>query len=333
MDRSTGSGENRRVLNALFILRKAIHDFDALVKLLIQTSGAALRQLELGPVTEWLNVELPKTQTRRVDLLGRMAGGRLLQIELQSTNDRLMPFRMAEYALAILRKYGEYPVQLVIYVGNPRLRMKPEFRAEGMLCWYRQVDIRDLDSAALLRSKRIADNILAVLAGLDDTAGGIRMILRNIMKLRKPLREPVLQQLLLTCGLRDLEQAARKELRAMPTNIDGGRILMKYDFIREAFDKLVAEEVDKRVEARVRKQVAERVKQQAAERMEQVAKQVAEQVQEREKRVVQLLLEKRFGKLPVSVTRRLAKLSSAQTEKLALAMMDAKSLKDLFPVR
>jgi len=301
-------------VRALIFLQKSPHDFDALVKTLIQSSGVALRQLNLEPVVEWLNVELPKTQNQRVDLLGRMVDGRLLHIELQSTNDSRMPPRMAEYGLAILRKYGAFPVQVVIYVGNGPLRMKPEFRAEGMICWYRQVDIRDLDAAALLKSNRIADNILAVLAGLNDTAGGIRVILHNIAKRKGPRRKAALERLLLTCGLRDVEHIARKEVRAMPTNIDAGRILWKYDFIREAFHE--------KLRQKVREQVKERVKEQ-----------VKEKVKEQETRLLRLQLEKRFGKLPASVSRRLAKLTSKQTEKLAVAMMDATSLRELFGTR
>jgi hypothetical protein len=170
-------------------LSDATHLSDALVKLLIQGSGGPLRQLQLGPVVEWLNSDLPRTQSRQVDLLGRMSDEHLLHIELQSTNLRSMPFRMAEYALVITRRHGQYPVQLLIYVGNPPLRMTPEFRKEGMVCWYRQVDIRSLDAAALLASHRIEDNILAVLAGLNDSVEGIRSVLRRITKLRQPLRE------------------------------------------------------------------------------------------------------------------------------------------------
>jgi len=41
-------------------------------------------------------------------------------------------------------------------------------------------------------------------------------------------------------------------------------------------------------------------------------------------------LEKRFGRLPSSIAKRLAKLSDAQAQELALSIIDAKSLKELF---
>ena len=48
------------------------------------------------------------------------------------------------------------------------------------------------------------------------------------------------------------------------------------------------------------------------------------------KKVVQLQLEKRFGRLPAPIAKRLAKLSDGQAQELALAIIDAKSLKELF---
>ena len=46
--------------------------------------------------------------------------------------------------------------------------------------------------------------------------------------------------------------------------------------------------------------------------------------------LVLLQLKKRFGRLPASVTKRVNTLSDTQAKKLALAILDAKSLKDLF---
>ena len=279
---------------------------DALIKLLIQGSGVPLRQLGFGPVKQWLNVELPRTQSRRVDLLGKLSDGRLLHIELQSTNDRTMPFRMAEYALAIMRRYGGYPVQLLIYVGIPKLRMTPEFRTDGMLCWYWQVDIRSLDAVALMESGRIEDNILAVFAGLKDSAEGIRRILMRIAKLRKPLREPAPQQLLLTCGLRGLGEVYERESKKMPIVMD----LSKDPLFARYFER-------------------ER-RQGRKEGMALVRRKEREGRTEAFREVVRQLLEKRFGRLPPRLARRVGKLSDAEAKKLALAIIDARSLKELF---
>jgi predicted transposase YdaD len=233
-------------------------------------------------VIEWLNVDLPRTRNRRVDLLGRMASGRLLHIELQSTNDRRMPFRMAEYALAIMRRYGEYPEQLLIFVGNAKLRMTPEFRTPGMVCRYRQVDVRSLDAAALLASDRVEDNVLAVLAGLDDSVEGIRTVLRRIAKLRQPQREEVLQHLLVTCGVRGLAEVCEQELKTMPITIDLSHDPLFARYIERGLVKGEREGLKKGV-----------------------------------RHVIRLQLEKRFGRLPAAIEKRLARLSEAKAQELA----------------
>jgi len=185
--------------------------------------------------------------------------------------------------------------QLLIYVGNAKLRMKPEYRTEGMLCRYRQADVRSLDATALLASERIEDNILAVLAGLKDSAGGIRSVLRRIAKLRQPMREEALQHLLVTCGVRGLEEVCKKELKTMPVTLDLSRNPFFARFIERG-----------------------RVKGERQGRKRGV------------KQVVRLLLRKRFGRLPATITKRLDKLSEAKAQELALAIIDAKSLEELF---
>jgi hypothetical protein len=49
-------------------------------------------------------------------MLGLSAGDprQLIHIELQSSNDKTLPFRMAEYSLAIHRKYAQFPKQYVL---------------------------------------------------------------------------------------------------------------------------------------------------------------------------------------------------------------------------
>src|SRR5207302_5022616 len=47
---------------------------------------------------------------------------------LQSGNDNTMPLRMAEYCLGMLRLFGKFPRQIVLYVGEAPLRMESELR-------------------------------------------------------------------------------------------------------------------------------------------------------------------------------------------------------------
>ena len=51
----------------------------------------------------------------------------LCHMELQSGNDAEMPLRMAEYALGVYRRFGQFPRQIVLYMGEPVLLMRPGF--------------------------------------------------------------------------------------------------------------------------------------------------------------------------------------------------------------
>jgi hypothetical protein len=54
-----------------------MQDYDVTLKLLLQNSArVTMQELAGGPIEKWLDVELPKIQNPRVDLLGETAGGR-----------------------------------------------------------------------------------------------------------------------------------------------------------------------------------------------------------------------------------------------------------------
>ena len=131
-----------------------MHEYDITLKSLLQRQlqSGVLSSLTGLTVREWISSELPEVQTRRVDLLGRTPDERLVHVELQSHNDLLMALRMAEYALAIYRRYGQFPTQLVLYVGQRPMRMKDTIG--GPDCSFRcgMTDIRDLESGPLLAS-------------------------------------------------------------------------------------------------------------------------------------------------------------------------------------
>ena len=138
----------------------AMHEYDITLKLLLRGSAAmAFQALTGGPVERWLDIELPKMQNPRMDLLGEFADGTLLHMELQSGNDAEMPLRMAEYALGVYRRFGQFPRQIVLYVGEPVLRMQPALKGARFSFSYELRDLRDLDGDWLLRSEEVGDNV------------------------------------------------------------------------------------------------------------------------------------------------------------------------------
>jgi predicted transposase YdaD len=280
-------------------LRNQPRNLDALLKVLLQQSSPEVyRQLQIDPVCEWLNVDLPRVENRRVDLLGRTASGRLIHIEFQSANDPHMPLRMAEYGLSILRKYGEFPEQLVIYIGNDPLRMDREFRTEGLHCCYHLVDVRDLQSAQLLASKQIMDNLFAVLTKPENSLATLHEVAHRIRERKLGQHDSVIELFLVTCGLRGLLPAAEKELLTMSITMDFD--LTQYKFIGD---------------------IARKSKEEGRE----------QGLEQGRRATLTKQLQKRFGRLPASVTRRLAAMPAAEVDQLALDILDARSLKDLFP--
>jgi hypothetical protein len=216
-----------------------MQDYDVALKTLITSSAdAILRQLGIaGHVQKWLNVELPKVQNRRVDLLGELGPGRLLHLEFQSSNFSQMPLRMLEYGVGIWGVKGAFPQQVVLFVGNDALRMPNRFQSAGIDYRYELIDIRDLDGEVLLESSGVSDNILALLTGVRDKVTTIRRIMERIARLEPQEREDALRKLLLLCGMRGLVEIYRQEEKKMPTDFD----IMEHEIFGPVIRKARAE--------------------------------------------------------------------------------------------
>jgi hypothetical protein len=194
-----------------------VHEYDAALKLLLQSSGdSVLRQMTGISVKRWLSPEIPQVQTSRADLLGARADGKLIHVELQSTNHPKMALRMAEYGLRIYGEHGKFPRQIVLYAGKAPLRMKASWREEEFTFSYTLIDRRTLDGEILLSSAAIEDNLLAILTRLRDQKAAIRQILKRIASLDAAERKSAFAQFLIISGLRRLAPAIREEAQNMP---------------------------------------------------------------------------------------------------------------------
>ena len=194
-----------------------MQEYDVALKLLLRGSAKlTMRELTGTAVDTWLDVEMPKVQNTRVDLLGETADKGLVHLELQSGNDATMPLRMAEYCLGVFRLFGRFPRQVLLYVGEAPLRMASELRGRDVQFRYRAIDIRDLDGDRLLESEQVGDNVIAILARLQDHKDAVRRIVERIVGLAAVERETALGQLLILAGLRHFEETVEREARKMP---------------------------------------------------------------------------------------------------------------------
>src|ERR1035441_3360394 len=198
-----------------------MQEYDVALKLLLQGSATLImRELTGTAVAKWLDVELPKVQNLRLDLLGETVDGGLVHVELQSSNDATMPLRMAEYCLGVFRLFGRFPRQVVLYVGEPQMRMESGLRGPDVLFQYRLIDIRTLDGERLLESQEVGDNVIAILARLRDHKEAVHRIVERIAGLPTAERETALAQLMILAGLRHLSRTVEQERRKKPIHIN-----------------------------------------------------------------------------------------------------------------
>ena len=269
-------------------------------------SAVLLQQLSGGRVVQWLDVETLKVESRRLDLLCKLSDGGLLHIELQSSNDQEMPARMAEYALAIRRRHGTIPRQIVLYVGRGPLRMADFLNEGGMNFRYDLVDFRNLDGDTLLNSPDLGDNVLAVLANLTDRKAAVARIMSRIGRLKTSRRDEAIGQLCVLAGLRGLEQMVQEEVENVPIIVD----LMENKIFAKGYERAVA------------KGLADGM----AKGLE---KGLAKGVTEGERLLLRRQIAKRFGAIPQSMEERLASGTSEELEFLGLKLLDAQNLADL----
>jgi predicted transposase YdaD len=269
-----------------------MQNYDAALKVLLQASTDSVRQLTGANVTRWLNVEISQVLSSRMDLLGATADDSLVHIELQSTNDPDMALRMAEYSLRIYRQFKKFPRQIVLYVGEPKLRMKAQLSGPDSTFQYTLIDARELDGDQLLASSRIEDNLMAILARLENRTVTVRTILERIASLEEPERRDALAKLLVISGIRTLEETIKEEALKMP---------------------ILNDIMDNKVFGPVIRQSRQ------------------EGLQEGRQAMLRRQLEKRFGPIPEWVEKRLAGLPTDDLDEVGVRLLDASSFEDLFP--
>jgi predicted transposase YdaD len=276
-----------------------VQEYDVTLKLLLQGSAPlTMRELTGTTVAKWLDVQLPKVQNLRLDLLGETLHGGLIHLELQSSNDAAMPFRMVEYCLGVHRLFGQFPRQILLYVGEAPMRMENELRGPDLLFQYRLIDIRTLDGDRLLESEQVGDHVIAILAQLRDHKEAVHKIVERIAGLAKAARETALAQLTILAGLRHLSKAVEQETRKMPIDLDIREHEVLGPIIIEAEQKGRQEGLQAGLQAG-------------------------------ELTILRRQIEKRFGALTGWAVEKLSALSASDLEDLSERVLDAKSVEEL----
>jgi predicted transposase YdaD len=284
-----------------------MHEYDIALKgILMRLPGTVIQELTGFAIARWCNAELPEVRNPRVDMLGETADGRLVHIELQSTNDPYMALRMAEYAWAIYRRFSRFPEQIVLYVGRAPMRMSNALEGGSVSVRYRLVDIRECSAEPLLASDRLEDNVIAVLMRAGDERAAVRRVLRRIAESAPARRGTALAELMILAGLRNLADIITQEVQQMPI----------LDDIMD--NPLIGPKIRQGIETGWKKGHQEGHEQGREEGRE-----------EGERQIVLRQVEKRFGSLPAWAKQKIDAMSSPDLEAAALRLLDAQSLEEL----
>ncbi len=269
--------------------------YDIALKEILRTpDSVAATQLAGARVKRWLDPHLPQAVSPEADLVGETLAGGLVHLEIQSSNDRRMPERMLRYCSGLYWRTGRLPRQILVYVGNERLRMIDRVAGPHFEFAYQVIDIRELDGEKLIESPVLGDNVIAILTRLGKQPEALRAIVRRISKSKTAEQQKAHAQLLALSGLRCLEVDLEREAREMPITID----LMK----------------NKVIGPRLRQAEAEgRAQGEATGRLA----------------LLRDLLRQRFGPLPAKYARKLSRLSPEQISALTAKLFDARSLDEL----
>ncbi len=170
-----------------------------------------------APIKELLPTNFPSTELR-VDFLARLEDDSILHIEFQSFNDTNMPFRMLRYYLAILERYPSSPIkQLLVYVGNRKLRMKSRLKLRNLTFSYEILDIRQIDCKLLLESPDPMDRLLACLCKVEDEVYLIEKLIKTMEGMNEEERKDYLLKALTLTELRpNLRIKLTEEVKPMP---------------------------------------------------------------------------------------------------------------------
>jgi hypothetical protein len=279
--------------------------YDAILKNMLQRlSAGMLKQITGFTVARWLNVELPDIRSLRVDLLGETAENGLVHIELQSTNDSDMALRMAEYSLAIRRRFARNPAQLVLYVGEAPMRMKTEFTGPHLSFACEALDVRDLDCENWLSSNLIEDNILAILLRFGTEPQTLRRILEKISAADPELHHDAVADLITLARLRKVSDILNQEVQQMAIKYED-YVITEEEFL-EVYEPFL----------RITRQIERSVAHGAA----------------KGKRDALLLqLAERFGPVPQWARERLETMSPPEMDSTFVRLLTAPSLEDLLP--
>jgi predicted transposase YdaD len=146
------------------------------------------------------------------------AGNKIFHIEIQAQQDKDLPERMLLYSLAIKEKFGQKPVQIILFVGkgNPP---PPFFKDEFTIHKFIVLDMKKIDPDEFIKSDKPEEVIVGILAGkFKDKPQTIEKVRKRIVEIVKNEKEiaKYIDSISFLAGLFDIEI----KVKPMPIQVD-----------------------------------------------------------------------------------------------------------------
>jgi hypothetical protein len=201
--------------------KKELRRFDPILKEIFSKAAGKLISIATGEKInkelEDITTEIEFVKSLRPDMVFR-AGNKIFHIEIQVQQDKDLPERMLIYSLAIKEKFGQKPVQIILFVGkgNPP---PPFFKDEFTIHKFIVLDMKKINPDEFIKSDKPEEVIVGILAGkFKDKPEIIEKVKKRIVEIVKNEKEiaKYIDSISFLAGLFDV----KIEVKPMPIEVD-----------------------------------------------------------------------------------------------------------------
>jgi hypothetical protein len=201
--------------------KKELKRFDPILKEIFSKAAGKLISIAIGEKIkeklEDITTEIEFVKSLRPDLLFR-AREKIFHIEIQVQTDKNLPERMLIYSLAIKEKFGQKPIQIILFVGkgNPP---PSTFRDEFTIHKFIVLDMKKIAPDEFIKSDKPEEVIVGILAGkFKDKPKIIERVKKRIVEIVKNEEEiaKYIDSISFLAGLFDV----KIEVKPMPIQVD-----------------------------------------------------------------------------------------------------------------
>jgi hypothetical protein len=252
---------------------------------------------------EIVETEYQRIEDRRADLVAQMYGEEgsfILHIEIQNDNQAEMPWRMLRYRAEIGHAHADSDIrQYLIYIGKGALAMADGIRQTGLDYCYQIIDMHTVDCQTLLSQDNPEALVLAILC--DFKGRSEREVVHYILQRLHQLTE-------------DNDSRFREYMR-----------MLEVLSTNRSLEQIIEEE-----EKMLSKVDQTRLPSYRIGMQQGMQQGIQQGIQQGEEKLLERQLTRRFGPLSEQTRNTLKTASFEQLEQWADAILDAKTLEDIF---